>query len=105
MGDGITISPDSLMHISKLFIGDEGGLFSYKSGPILVDFFNERYGTNDQYYSGFPSRWMYVCDKLTDLMNKGELNTFLTFITDKHFLMRDNQISEIEAVELSAKAI
>jgi hypothetical protein len=36
----------------------------YRSGPELVDFFN-RFGANDLYGSGFPSRHVYCRDKLS----------------------------------------
>jgi hypothetical protein len=36
----------------------------YRSGPELVDFFNQ-FGANDLYGSGFPSRHVYCRDKLS----------------------------------------
>lgn len=39
-------------------------MFSYRSGPELVSFFNDL-GFNDSYGQGFPSRWMYTDEKLS----------------------------------------
>lgn len=58
------ISEDSLREIAHIFCGDEGDLYTYKGGPKLVSFFNMYYNTNDKYGQGFPSRWVYVYDKL-----------------------------------------
>lgn len=60
----VLISEDSLREIAHIFCGDEGDLYTYKGGPKLVSFFNMYYNTNDKYGQGFPSRWVYVYDKL-----------------------------------------
>jgi len=46
---------------------------SYKSGPELVRFFNDL-GSADTYGQGFPSRWMYTDQKLSQLNGKPELD-------------------------------
>lgn len=38
----------------------------YRSGPKLVSFFNEL-GSNDNYGQGFPSRWFFTDEKLTQI--------------------------------------
>lgn len=38
----------------------------YRSGPKLVDFFNS-FGSKDVYEQGFPSRWIYVDNKLSEI--------------------------------------
>ena len=45
----------------------------YRSGPKLVQFFNEL-GFNDTYGQGFPSRWMYTDEKLSELNGTPELD-------------------------------
>ena len=40
----------------------------YRSGPKLVDFFNE-FGFDEVYQNGFPSRWMYTDSKLNEINN------------------------------------
>ncbi|NQV36960.1 MAG: hypothetical protein HQ509_03020 [Candidatus Marinimicrobia bacterium] len=45
----------------------------YRSGPKLVQFFNEL-GFNESYGQGFPSRWKYTDDKLSEINGKPELD-------------------------------
>jgi hypothetical protein len=47
----------------------------YRSGPVLVDFFNEL-GFRDSYSwgGGFPSRWIYTDGKLEKLNGKPEID-------------------------------
>ena len=47
------------------FINEE---IEYRSGPKLVDFFNEL-GFDETYQNGFPSRWMYTDSKLYEINN------------------------------------
>jgi hypothetical protein len=52
------ISVRSIQALGKIVTGDEG-LSRYRSGPMLVELFNE-FGANDRYGRGFPSRWQYA---------------------------------------------
>jgi hypothetical protein len=45
----------------------------YRSGPALVSFFNSL-GGNDIYGQGFPSRWIYVDNKLTPINGTPQLD-------------------------------
>ena len=45
----------------------------YRSGPKLIEFFNE-FGFNDVYRQGFPSRWIYVDEKLSKINGTPELD-------------------------------
>ena len=45
----------------------------YRSGPNLVSFFN-KYGFNDSYGNGFPSRWIYTENKLKSINGTPELD-------------------------------
>ena len=58
------ISSDSVKEIANIFCGDLGDYYTYKSGPKLVRFFNDNFGTTDVYQSGFPSRWAYALLKI-----------------------------------------
>lgn len=95
------ISEDALRTISHMFCGDTEGYFSYKSGPKLVSFFNEHFNGQDSYGQGFPSRWAFVYDKLVDLLNAGNFDSFLNLVLSKTFLMQDFNLSQVEAVERS----
>ena len=70
-----------------------------KSGGKLVKFFNENYGTNDNYGEGFPSRWAYTHDKLVALSNTRKLDDFFNLILSKNYIMRDTGLNEVEAVQ------
>ena len=45
----------------------------YRSGPKLVQFFNEL-GFSDTYGQGFPSRWKYTDEKLSEINGTPELD-------------------------------
>lgn len=99
------LSHNTLRHISETFNGDVNGLYQYKSGPKLVKFFNEYFGFSDSYGQGFPSRWYYTLDKLVQLIRDGRFNNFFNIILSKRYLMIENQMSEVEAVELGSKIL
>ena len=45
---------------------------TYRSGPILVNFFNSL-GFNDEYGRGFPPRWSFTDNKLLSINNTSKL--------------------------------
>lgn len=93
------ISQDSLKQISSMFCGDVEGYYTYKTGPQLVAFFNQYYQAGDVYKQGFPSRWIYVYDKLVELLNSGKFDTFLDIILSKSYLMSEQSLSQVGAAE------
>lgn len=99
------ISENSITRISHLFCGDEGEYYSYKTGPQLVSFFNQYFGSNDEYKSGFPSRWIYVYNKIVKLLNSNNVDAFFNIILRKDYLIRDCGITEVAAAELSEKIV
>lgn len=56
--------------LQKLITGDPvssvGALAPYRSGPTLVDFFNQ-FKEEEEYGQGFPSRWIYAESCLSEL--------------------------------------
>lgn len=69
----------TIVELRKI-INDDDGNYNYRSGPQLVDFFNEL-GFNDSYGGNFPSRWQYTEEKLnlingTEKMNVCIIKTF-----------------------------
>ena len=56
------ISERTIGRLGELITGDKK-LSPYRSGPQLVRFFNEL-GFNDQYGSGFGSRWSFAADRI-----------------------------------------
>ena len=99
IGGARMLSEKSFKLIADVFIGDIDGYFSYKTGPKLVAFFNERFGFKDVYQSGFPSRWAYVVENLNHLWNAELFDDFLTVILSKRYIMQDGSITEIKAIE------
>ena len=99
------INPDFYKRVAKIFCGDEMGMFTYKSGPQLVSFFNTHFHTQDSYGQGFPTRWIYVNDKLLDFSSRGIINSFFNLILSKQYLLTERQISEVDAIEHQQKII
>lgn len=99
------ISEDSLKQISHIFCGDTEGFYSYKTGAELVSFFNNYFGYKDIYQSGFPSRWIYVYNKLVEKINAGSIGRFFDITLGREYLMRDLDITEIDALEQSQKIL
>ncbi|MBS4217501.1 serine/threonine protein kinase [Bacillus sp. FJAT-49711] len=99
------VSEEALRYISEVFIGDTGECYSYKAGGDLVGFFNQYFGYEETYQSGFPSRWFYVVDKLQDLLQRNQTDAFFSLILSKRYIMRDNKVNEVTAMELSQKAL
>lgn len=96
------LSEDSLKKISNIFCGDDGDFYSYKSGPALVNFFNKYFRYADVYHSGFPSRWVYVYNKLIDFLHNNKFNEFINIILSKQFIMKDSNLNQVQAIEKSS---
>lgn len=56
----MNISEPTIKALQEIITGNIG-ISPYRSGPKLVDFFN-RFGKDDSYGQGFPSRWAYAQD-------------------------------------------
>lgn len=85
--------------ISKEFCGDfEDSLYEYKSGPKLVSFFNSKFGFQDEYYSGFPTRWVYAAERIQDLYNEGKINDFFSLIMSIEFHIQERDETAVEVV-------
>lgn len=93
------LSETGIRTIAEVLIGDIPGYYSYKSGGNIVKFFNSNFGFTDVYGQGFPSRWIYTVEKLKILWNKNKFDDFLTLILTKRFVMVDNGLSEVKALQ------
>lgn len=91
------LSQETLKHISKIFCGDEKDLFRYKKGSELVNFFNNNFNKNDIYYSGFPSRWIYVLDNLEELQASKKLNKFFNIILSLDYIQKDLELPRLDS--------
>lgn len=65
------LSDRTLQELRVIIDGD--GTPDYKSGPQLVDFFNDL-GFKDVYGQGFPSRWLYTEDRLKKINGTPEID-------------------------------
>lgn len=74
--------------LAKVVTGD-CGLTPYRSGPVLVQLFNE-FGSNDAYGQGFPSRWKYAEDKLRALNGTSTLRELINTIFDTREFLDKN---------------
>lgn len=95
------ISESTLKLISSIFCGDEEDFYSYKSGPKLVAFFNTYFYKNDKYGQGFPSRWNYVYNNLLELLKSNRFDEFLNIILSKEYIMKDRDVNQIDAANIS----
>src|SRR5271163_1497337 len=96
------LSPKSIEVLGKIVTGDEK-LSPYRSGPKLVDFFNE-YGGNDVYPTagGFPSRWMYAEQKLEALNGTPALGGIISRVLDPRDFI-DLEVAPEQAAEFLNK--
>lgn len=99
------VNPEFYKRLATIFCGDEMELFTYKSGPQLVSFFNTHFNAQDSYGQGFPTRWMYVNDKLLDFSSRGIITSFFNLILSKQYLLTERQINEVDALEHQQKII
>lgn len=95
------VSEDAWKKMANIFDGDVEGFYSYKTGPVLIRFFNDRLGFDDRYGQGFPSRWVYVVEKLQDMIGKGTIDRFFSISLSVSYLMQDLDCTEVEALESS----
>lgn len=76
----MTISEFTLVNMAKVVCGDVE-YTPYMSGPEIVHFFN-KFGFNEIYASGFPSRWKYTEEKLRELNGTGRLRKIIEETVD-----------------------
>ena len=74
------ISEKTIEALQEVINGD-GGLGIYRSGPVLVNFFNG-FGRNDQYGRGFPSRSQYTAECLSSFNGSGKLKDRIESVVD-----------------------
>lgn len=96
------ISEKSIRLLAKAVCGDSK-YTPYKSGPQLVDFFNE-VGGNDVYSrgGGFPSRWAYTEEKLRLYNDKPELKKIIEASVDpREFIELPELDYDFAAIEIN----
>ncbi|MDP9959280.1 abortive infection family protein [Chryseobacterium lathyri] len=85
------ISKKITKSLGKLIAGDTG-IAPYMSGPELVEFYNE-YDFDDEYGQGFPSRWVYSTDKITESNGSLKLQKILEdFVDPRRFIGTEKKV-------------
>ncbi len=85
------LNQNTLEKLRKL-INEE---IEYKSGPKLIDFFNEL-GFNEIYQKGFPSRWQYTDSKLSQINGTVKMEQCILNILDPiNFIENIDKLDEI----------
>lgn len=92
------IDNKTLNKIGKLFIGDTHQIYIEKKGYQIVDFFNDKFGFNDVYGPGFPSKWLYTQNKLEEITKNNQLEDFINIILDKTYIMKELEIGRRETI-------
>jgi hypothetical protein len=83
------VSAKSAKVVRDVITGDSN-LSPYRSGPDLVQLFR-RFGFQDEYGQGFPSRWRYAEERIAKLNGTQELDNLLTSVLDPVEFVEDQQ--------------
>ncbi|PEW44074.1 hypothetical protein CN431_13435 [Bacillus cereus] len=75
--------------IAETIAGDNEYSF-YRSGPQLVDFYNE-FGFDNSYGQGFPTRWKYAQDKLIEIIEQNRFVEFINYCLDEGLYFEDHE--------------
>lgn len=67
----VMISEKTIEYLKTIITGDSGKS-EYKTGPKLIEFFNQ-FGFSDNYGQGFPPRWFFTQEKLIELNKKNKI--------------------------------
>lgn len=81
----IDVNEKTIEALGEIITGD-AQLSPYRSGPELVNFFNQ-FGLNDSYGGGFPSRWKYAEEKVRHFNSSNKLHLIIEEAVDpRNFL-------------------
>lgn len=92
----VTVDQPTIRALQKVITGDpignSGALSPYRSGPELIEFFNQ-FGANEEYGQGFPSRWAYAEGKISEFNGSLELKGIIEHCVDpRHFFGSDFRV-------------
>lgn len=96
--NNVKVVRETIEALEKLITGDKipsGRSFApYRSGPDLVDYFNQ-HGEYDEYGQGFPSRWQYTQHRLAELNGKTVFKDLIENAVDpRNFFGTDFSVEE-----------
>ena len=90
------ISEPTISSLSSIITGD-GGIAPYRSGPQLVTFFNQ-FGSEEEYGSGFPSRWYYAEEKLREFNDSSKMELIVMASVDpRHFIGTEYAVENLNS--------
>jgi hypothetical protein len=91
----MTVSKYTLIHLARAVCGDSR-YTPYLTGAAIVHFFN-KYGYNEAYGEGFPSRWKYTEDRLRELNGKDSIEQIIEEIVEPgRYLNTSIQVNDAE---------
>jgi hypothetical protein len=95
----VKVQNPTIRALQKVVTGDpvsaDRTLAPYRSGPDLIALFNQ-FGDEEEYGQGFPSRWVYAEEKLSELNGKPIFKNVVEACVDpRHFVDSDFSISEV----------
>jgi len=90
----VKIASRTIQALGRVITGD-GEMSPYRSGPRLVDFFNE-YGGNVIYGQGFPSRWQFAEEQLQKLNGTDSIRDIIEDAVDpRHYMETEYDVSTV----------
>lgn len=93
----VKISNKIIKQLGMLIAGDLPPA-QYMSGPELVEFYNE-FGNDDIYGAGFPTRWRYSADKISQINGTPVLKKVLEdFVDPRRYGGDEELVSQIVSV-------
>ncbi len=89
--------------IAEVFNGDIDEVYSYKSGPMIISFFNSNFGFDDKYPSwgskeSVGSRWQITSKSLYKLIASKRIDLFLTQILSIEYIRGEKEFTSVEEV-------
>jgi len=88
----VRLSEQTISALGSVITGD-GGRSPYRTGQQLISFFNE-FGSEDKYGDGFPSRRLYVEEKLRQFNDTSTMKNILVAALDpRPFLGKELDIN------------
>jgi len=95
------VNNQNLEKIAKFFVGDSPKLLTYKSGPKIMDFFNNNFGFEEEYVAPIPTRYIIALNNLIKLQDENRLMEFFNVLVSPEYyasqseiVMKKNEIQE-----------
>lgn len=84
----MNISGQTISALGSIITGNSK-LSPYRTGEQLVSFFNQfKFGAEDTYGNGFPSRWYYAKENLQELNNTPVMKDVIVVTFDPRNFIR-----------------